>query len=108
VDYVRVATLAEIPEGELRAFELPTGRVAVAHVEHRVFALNDECTHDGCSLSEGELTDAEDAVACPCHGSVFDLETGEPVEGPAIDPVAVHPVRVDDGWVDVGPAGDEG
>ena len=49
-------------------------------------------------------------MVCPCHGSVFDVETGEPVEGPAVDPVPVFAARLtDDDWVEVAtqPGGDE-
>ena len=102
MDFVRVGSIAEIPEGEVRAFDLPAGRVAVVHVESRLFAFADECTHAGCALSEGEVDDRGTTVECPCHGSVFDLETGEPLEGPARDPVAVHRTRLVDGWVEVG------
>jgi nitrite reductase/ring-hydroxylating ferredoxin subunit len=42
-------------------------------------------------------------VLCPCDASAFDVRTGEPVDGPAVDPVPVRRVRVDDGWVEVGP-----
>jgi 3-phenylpropionate/trans-cinnamate dioxygenase ferredoxin subunit len=101
--FVRVASLVEVPDGELRAYELPSGRVGLAHVENELFAFGDECTHEGCSLAEGELGDQEDSVVCPCHGSEFDLRTGEPIEGPAEDPVPVFPVRVSDGWIEVGP-----
>ncbi len=103
VDYTRVASLAEVPEGELRSYELPVGRVAVAHIENDLFALGDECTHEGCLLSEGEIDEAADTVVCPCHGSAFDVRTGEPVEGPADDPVPVYPLRVDDGWIEILP-----
>ncbi len=101
MDFVRVASLAEIPDGEMRAFDLPTSRLAVAHVEAKVFAFADECTHAGCSLSEGELDDRATTVECPCHGSVFDIESGEPLEGPAQDPVAIHQARLVDGWVEI-------
>ena len=101
MDFVRVGSLAEIPEGEMRAFDLPSGRIAVAHVEARMYAFADECTHAGCGLSDGDFDDRAATVTCACHGSVFDVETGEPVEGPAQDPVAVHPARLVDGWVEV-------
>jgi len=102
LEFVRVAGVAEIPEGEMRVFDTAAGRVAVAHVEHRVFAFGDECTHQGCSLAEGEFDDRAAQVECPCHGSVFDVETGEPVEGPAVDPVPVFAARMtDDGWVEL-------
>lgn len=102
MEYIRVGALAEVPEGELRPFELPSGRIAIAHLENELFALGDECTHAGCSLAEGELDEERDTVVCPCHASEFDLRTGEPIEGPAEDPVPVFPVRVDGGWLEIG------
>ncbi|HEX5950462.1 MAG TPA: Rieske 2Fe-2S domain-containing protein [Actinomycetota bacterium] len=101
--FVRIASVAELPEGEMRAYDLTTGRVALAHVENDLYAFGDECTHEGCSLAEGELGEQEETVVCPCHGSEFDLRTGEPVVGPAEDPVPVFPVRVVDDWIEVGP-----
>ena len=103
MDFIRIASLGEVPDGELRAFEVPSGRVAVAHSENRLFAIGDACTHAGCSLAEGTLDDGRETVACAADGSVFDLETGEPTEGPAIDPVLVFPVREVDGWIELAP-----
>lgn len=101
VEFIRLGALGEIPEGEARAYDTPSGRVAIAHVEAQLFAVADECTHRGCSLADGTVDDRAATVECPCHGSVFDLETGEPTEGPAADPVAVFQTRVIDGWVEV-------
>jgi len=100
-EFLRVGSLAEIPEGELRAYDVPTGRVAIAHDERRIFAFGDECTHAGCSLSEGTFDDRVARVTCPCHESVFDAETGEPVDGPAQDPLPVYVARIVEGWVEV-------
>lgn len=101
--FVRIASLAEVPDGEMRAYDLVAGRIALAHVENELFAFGDECTHEGCSLAEGELGEQEETVVCACHGSEFDLRSGEPVEGPAEDPVPVFAVRVTDGWIEVRP-----
>ncbi len=101
--FERIGSLAEVPEGELRCFELAQGRICVVHVENELYALGDECPHEGCSLAEGELGEREETVVCPCHGSEFDLWTGEPLAGPASDPVPVYPIRVRDGWVEVRP-----
>jgi 3-phenylpropionate/trans-cinnamate dioxygenase ferredoxin component len=101
LDFVRIASLVEVPDGELRAFETDLGRVAVAHLANRLFVISDTCTHQGCSLAEGELSDEDLAVECPCHGSVFDLTSGEPIEGPATDPVAVFSVQETDGWIEI-------
>ena len=104
----RVGSLAEGPEGVLRSVDHPRLRVAIAHVENELFAFSDECTHEGCSLAEGALGTQEDSVVCPCHESEFDLATGEPLAGPAVDPVPVYAVRVEDAWIEVGPAMDGG
>ncbi|HEU4526451.1 MAG TPA: Rieske 2Fe-2S domain-containing protein [Actinomycetota bacterium] len=101
--FVRIASLAELPEGEMRAYDLTTGRVALAHVENDLYAFGDECTHEGCSLAEGELGEQEETVVCPCHGSEFDLRSGEPIVGPAEDQVPVFAIRVVDDWIEVGP-----
>ena len=102
MDFIRLAGIAEIPEGEMRTYDTAAGRIAVTHVEHRLFAFGDECTHTGCSLAEGTFDEREVTVECPCHGSVFDVETGEPIEGPAQDPVPVYAARLtEDGWIEV-------
>lgn len=100
-EFVRIATLGEIPEGGVRGFDLPWGRLAVARVDQEIHAIGDECTHASCSLSEGVIPDDETAVECPCHGARFDLRSGEPLEGPAIDPVPTYPTRIVDGWIEV-------
>ena len=100
-EFVRVAALGEVPEGGVRAFDLPWGRLAIARVDQEVHAIGDECTHASCSLSEGALSSDEAAVECPCHGATFDLASGEPLDGPAVDPVPVHPVRAREGWIEV-------
>jgi 3-phenylpropionate/trans-cinnamate dioxygenase ferredoxin subunit len=101
VEYVRVGTIAEIPEGEVRTFELPMGRIGVAHDERRLFAFAETCTGGGCALAEAAFDDRTAQLTCPTCESVFDLETGEPIDGPAKDPLALHAAREDDGWLEV-------
>ena len=49
------------------------------------------CTHAECPLTDGWLEGA--AVRCACHGALFDLETGTPLEGPAEEPIRVFASR---------------
>jgi nitrite reductase/ring-hydroxylating ferredoxin subunit len=81
----------QVREGEATAFQVDGTDVAVARVGGRLFAFNDICTHRGCNLSNGDIEDT--AVVCECHGSMFSLETGEVLQGPATDPIATYPVR---------------
>jgi nitrite reductase/ring-hydroxylating ferredoxin subunit len=64
------------------------------------FAFEDRCSHAGCAFSEdGELDGT--TVICGCHGSEFDIRTGEVLRQPAERPIAVFPTRVVDGTVEV-------
>lgn len=58
-----------------------------------VHAIDDTCTHEEVSLSEGDVEDC--TIECWLHGSTFDLVSGEPLTPPATVPVAVYPVRQD-------------
>ncbi len=101
VETWRLGALAEIPEGEIRAYDVPTGRIAVAHDERRVYAFDDACPGGGCSLAEGTFDDRLAQVTCESCESVFDVETGEPLDGPARDPLRIYPATEVDGWVEV-------
>jgi len=98
-EFVTVARVDEVPEGEARSSDVRGTRVAVAHADGSWFAFDDTCTHRQCSLSEGEIWD--DVVMCPCHGSEFALATGEVMNGPAEDPVQTYEVRIEGDEVQV-------
>jgi 3-phenylpropionate/trans-cinnamate dioxygenase ferredoxin subunit len=55
------------------------------------------------SLSEGEVLVEEREIECWKHGSTFSLVTGEPQCLPAVKPVPVYEVVVEDGDVKVVP-----
>ena len=74
-------------------------RITLANVAGTLFAIDDTCTHRGCSLGDGKLDGS--TVQCACHGSRFDVTTGEVVRGPAEDPVRSYPVHVANGEVQV-------
>ncbi len=82
----------------LPAISGPPVPIAIARDSDGEFhALGDACTHDDVSLSEGEVVNGD--IECWAHGSRFSLTTGQPDALPAITPVPVYPVRVDDGNV---------
>ncbi|RNI24649.1 non-heme iron oxygenase ferredoxin subunit [Flexivirga caeni] len=97
-DFVRVCALTELPAGEAALAEINGVRVAmVLDDEGVVHAVNDTCSHANVSLSEGEVDGC--TIECWLHGSRFDLRTGKPTGPPATVPIAVYPVRVQDGDV---------
>jgi 3-phenylpropionate/trans-cinnamate dioxygenase ferredoxin subunit len=75
--------------------------VAVFCVGDRLFAIEDECSHEAYPLSDGDLEG--DTIVCAQHGARFSLETGEALTAPAYEPVATYEARVADGRVQVRP-----
>ncbi len=98
-NWVRVANAGDVSEGEVNSYTVSNRQVAVANVDGSLHAFDDTCTHQGCSLAEGDLEDT--IVECPCHASQFDVLTGEVVEGPATEPVDVFEAREDAGALEV-------
>ncbi|CAN5156675.1 hypothetical protein BH20ACT9_BH20ACT9_02870 [soil metagenome] len=88
-----VARAPDVPEGEIRAFEVQGHEVAVVNVEGTFHAFDDVCTHRQCPLHEGTLEGA--TVTCECHGSQFDVRTGEVLRGPARVPAPTYEATVD-------------
>ena len=64
-----------------------------------LYAIEDRCSHDDGPLAEGEFDADACTVECPRHGSLFDLESGQPKTLPAFQPVDTFDVRVEDGEV---------
>lgn len=98
-EFMTVGQSSDIGEGDMRAFTVAGVKIAVANVAGTFHAFGDVCTHRQCPLSKGELE--ETTVTCPCHGSQFDVTTGEVLQGPAQDPVESYPVRVQDDALEV-------
>jgi nitrite reductase/ring-hydroxylating ferredoxin subunit len=95
---VTVAKTTDINPGELAAFDIPGGRVAIANADGRFFAIDDTCTHEQCSLAaEGTLDGT--VVTCGCHGAQFDVTTGQVLAPPALEPVKAYPLRIEQGAV---------
>ena len=66
---------SEFREGEPKRVRVEGTDVLVAMVNGNFYAIGDECTHRGCSLSEGTLEGT--IVTCSCHGSKFDITNGK-------------------------------
>jgi len=65
-EFVKVATLADVPKGASKLIEVDYVRVALFNLDGDIFAIEDVCTHDGGPLVEGEVTNGCEVV-CPRH-----------------------------------------
>jgi 3-phenylpropionate/trans-cinnamate dioxygenase ferredoxin subunit len=98
-EFIKVTKLAEIPDGAVKAFDLPQGKIIIAHVDTSFYAVANLCSHDNGPLGEGELVDHQ--IECPRHGARFDICTGKAMCLPAVTAIPTYAVEVrgDDLWV---------
>jgi Rieske Fe-S protein len=83
----KIAMVSDVPVGSIFAFEDPQGGPAflLQPAAGTFLAYSGICTHNGCTVGYDE---AAAEFACPCHGARFEVATGEPVQGPAQQPLA--------------------
>jgi len=76
-------------------------RISIARVNDRLYAFDDLCTcsTEPCPLSAGLLREA--TIMCQCHGSRFDVTTGQVIKGPATQALRVYEVQEVDGSIHV-------
>jgi nitrite reductase/ring-hydroxylating ferredoxin subunit len=93
-DFIKVATLDEVGEGEMYPIEVDGEPVCLTRIGGTIYAFTDNCTHISGPLNEGELEGC--VVTCPWHGAQFDVRTGKVVRGPARQDLYTYPVKVED------------
>jgi len=76
-----VGNAKDVVAGKMCVFEVEGIPVNVANVDGQLYAFDDTCTHSGCSLAAGTLNGT--TVTCTCHGSQFDVTSGDVLRGPA-------------------------
>lgn len=91
--FVKIGNATDVADGQMRVFEIDGTKVNVANSSGHLYAFDDTCTHTGCSLARGELDGT--TVTCGCHGSQFDVASGDVLRGPAQRPVRSHAVKVE-------------
>lgn len=85
-----LTTTADVPVGGGTIFE--EQKVVVTQPTEGDFkAFSATCTHQGCLVTE--VTDG--GIDCACHGSIFSIEDGSVVEGPAEEALPAMTVTVD-------------
>ncbi len=90
--YVTVAKVGDLEPGDLMYVEVGDEPVCLINLDGELYALNDTCTHEEASLSDGTIEG--DEIECPLHGGAFNIRTGQPVAFPVVVPVETYGVRI--------------
>lgn len=96
-EFVKVCNENEIEEGKLKEVDVDERPIALAKFQDIVYALDNICTHDGGTLSQGVVVKGQ--VQCPRHGARFDLKTGAVTRMPAALAIGAYEVRIENGEV---------
>ena len=96
-NFHRAARSGQVREGSVRRFVVQGTELAIARLDGKAYALHNLCTHLACHLSSGKVEN--NGLTCLCHGSIFDLASGEPINPPATRPVKTYPLREMDGHI---------
>lgn len=64
------------------------------------WAAEDRCSHAACAFSTDGEFDGR-VLVCDCHGSEFDVVSGDALTPPATESIRTFPTRVVDGAIEV-------
>ncbi len=93
---MKVLDLAALPPGQAALVTVDGEDVALFRRRDEIFAIGNQCPHQGGSLSDGFVEG--DIVTCPLHGWEFDLRSGACMTVPG-ESVPRYTVTVEDGAV---------
>lgn len=91
-EFITVAKLGDIPEGEGRAYAVAGRMIAVFNRGGEYTAIDDMCPHMGASLAGGPMDG--DTVTCPWHAWRFNICNGQWCDNPRIS-IDAFEVRVE-------------
>ena len=104
-DWTSVGMLDDLMDRKPSRAVVNGDALLLLRADDQVFAIGNQCTHQGAGLDRGvvKIAGSVHTVTCPAHGSTFNLETGKVMRPPATKPVPVDDVKVEDGRVFVRP-----
>lgn len=91
-NWIDVAHRDDLEEDDVIKVSADGKAIAVFLVENAYYAIDDGCTHELASLSEGYLEDT--VIECPLHQGAFCIKTGRALHAPTEEPVNTYEVEV--------------
>jgi len=101
-DWTAVMDEGDLAAGSPTRVEAGGAAILLYRAPEGILAIGSVCSHAGGPLQEGKVDDDHGpCVRCPWHGSVFRLDDGSVVHGPASVPQAAYDVRTRAGRIEV-------
>jgi len=90
-DYVEVAKVSEISQGNMKHIEINGKEIAIANHDGKFYAFDDRCGHMNARLSRGNIN--QNVVTCPFHHAKFDITSGKKKAEPVLEiPPGMEPL----------------
>lgn len=90
--WLPVAGANQVAPGDFIQVDSGDVFLLVCNVAGELFAIEDQCTHDGSSMAGGCLEG--DQIICPRHGARFCVRNGDVMAPPAYENIQTFPVRI--------------
>jgi nitrite reductase/ring-hydroxylating ferredoxin subunit/uncharacterized membrane protein len=100
-EWTEVLPADDLEAGTPRRADVGDATVLLVRRGEEILAIGSRCTHAGGPLEEGTMDPREGTVQCPWHQSVFRLDDGSAVHGPASVPEHAYDVRVRNGVIEL-------
>lgn len=92
-EFVEVAHLVELPRNSLKKAEIFGHKIVIANTGREIVAFAQACPHADGPLDIGLLR--RHNIACPLHGYIWNVSTGEPVFPDDEDCLRRYKVKID-------------
>ena len=99
--YIDIGAAIDMANGSQRAITIGNWDVLLVRVGEEYFAVRNQCSHLGEPLTGGRMIGRQ--LTCPFHGACFDLRNGRALAGPAVNPLTLFEVHIQDGRILVAP-----
>jgi nitrite reductase/ring-hydroxylating ferredoxin subunit/multimeric flavodoxin WrbA len=96
MNFIRVCSISELPEGSQKIVQVGSQKVALFHYNHEISAIANACLHKAGPLGLGLVEKKYDGlyVTCPWHGWEYNIKTGSAPPGYK-DQQALYEVKVE-------------
>jgi len=95
--FVKALELSRLAPGTMAGVEVEGKQILLSNLGGEVYAVDGVCTHEESLLSQGFMI--EDRVVCQLHLSQFELKTGAVDNPPAVEPLKVYNVKIEEGSI---------
>jgi nitrite reductase/ring-hydroxylating ferredoxin subunit len=94
---VPVCTVADLPPGSVRSFEIGDELVAIYNIDGTFYATEARCTHAAADLADGILEG--EVIECSLHFGAFHVPSGKAVQAPCFTDLKTFRTEVRQGQV---------